>query len=183
MKRFAAALLVATLLVPAIAHADDARDVDIKSSKVTFTIKHVLIEDVSGRVPLLNAAVTLAAGSALPTAIDATLDPRRIDSGDGDRDHVLQGTDWFDTAKYPQWNFTAKKIVATSSTTFVASGTLTIHGQAASVEVHGTIVRGLPKPEYTATATVDRHAFGMSVTRADRLIGNDATIALRIDLQ
>ena len=183
MKMLAAALLAATLLAPAAAHADDARDVDVKASKVTFTIKHVLIEDVTGRVPIVKAAVTLAPNSALPASIDATLDPRRIDSGDGDRDHVLQGSDWFDTAKFPQWTFSAAKIAATSPTTFIANGMLTLHGQTVPAELHGTIVRGLPKPVYTASATVDRHAFGMAVTRADRLIGNEATIALRIELQ
>ena len=43
-----------------------------------------------------------------------------------------------------------------------------------------TLVQRAPHPAYHAVTTVDRHAFGMVVTRTDALVGNEITIVLDV---
>ena len=156
--------------------------VDARRSHATFTVSHLYVGHVSGSVPIVNAGVTLAPDSAIPTEIVATLDPKHIDTHDTDRDVDLQGSDWFDTAKFPTWQFRSNKIAPSSPGAFTSDGTLTVHGVTSPLTLKVTIVRGLPHPLYHAVAHVDRHAFGMQRTTFDPLIGNDVEIVLDIEL-
>ncbi len=56
------------------------------------------------------------------------LDPKRVHTDDPDRDDDLQGPDWFDTAHYPSWTFVSTCVAAGPDDTFVANGTLSVHG-------------------------------------------------------
>lgn len=159
------------------------RNIVVRESHATFTVKHLYLLDVTGTVPIRSGTATFAdAAAAVPTAIEATLDPRHLDTHDGDRDDDLQGPDWFDTKVFPTWTFRSTSIVATSGG-FSANGTLTIHGVAAPITLEVAQIRPFPHPAYHAVGHVDRHAFGMKITPVDGLIGTDITIALDVVLQ
>ncbi len=176
-------VLAVTLCGPG--HAQEAtsdRAVDPGASTASFAVRHLYVQRVTGSVPIVRGTVTLPRASAIPIRIRAELDPRRIKSGDDDRDADLQGPDWFDSKRFPIWTFASTSIVAMGANAFDALGTLTVHGVAAPCTVHAEIVRGLPDPTYRATATIDRHAFGMTITRADALVGRELTLAFTIVL-
>jgi polyisoprenoid-binding protein YceI len=160
--------------------ADDSRAVDVKASHATFAVQHALIERVTGSVPIVAANVTLSANGTTPVAVDATLDPAHINTGDGDRDGDLIGSDWFDTKKFPLWTFKSSRVTPNADGTFGIAGVLTVHGVGVPITLAGSLVHGEPHPAYHATATVDRHAFGMVVTRTDALVGNEITIVLDV---
>jgi polyisoprenoid-binding protein YceI len=160
--------------------ADDTRAVDVKASHATFAVQHALIERVTGSVPIVSANVTVGADGTTPAAVDATLDPAHINTGDGDRDGDLIGSDWFDTKKYPLWTFKSSHVAANPDGTFAIAGVLTVHGVGVSVTLTASLVHGAPHPAYHAVTMVDRHAFGMVVTRTDALVGNDVTILLDV---
>jgi hypothetical protein len=46
--------------------------------------------------------------------------------------------------------------------------------------IPASLVHGAPHPAYHAVTMVDRHAFGVVVTRTDALVGNDVTILLDV---
>jgi polyisoprenoid-binding protein YceI len=160
--------------------ADDAVTVDTKASRATFAVQHVLIERVTGTVPIVSAQLTVGADGATPTAVEATLDPSRINTGDGDRDGDLVGSDWFDTKKFPRWTFKSERVATNPDGTFAIAGVFTAHGVGVPVTLATSLVHGAPHPAYHATATVDRHAFGMVVTRTDALVGNTITITIDV---
>ena len=174
-------LLAALLLCTAVAQAsDDTLTVEVKASRATFFVRHALIQRVTGTVPIVAAEVAVGADGTTPVAVDATLDPARIDTGDGDRDGDLTGPDWFDTKRFPRWTFKSNRSVAKSDGTYAVYGILTVHGVGVPVILATSLVRGTPHPAYHATTTVDRHAFGMVVTRTDALVGTEITIVLDV---
>lgn len=169
----AAASLVGS---PASAARTDA--VDVAHSQARFSVAHVLVSRVDGTVPITSGTVDYGADATLPTHVEATLDPRRIASGDAKRDADLQGPDWFDTAKYPTWRFVGDR-AETAPGGYVVHGELTVHGTAQACDLR---VSALPSANgerrVHAETTVDRHGFGMTRTRADAMVGGRIAIVL-----
>jgi polyisoprenoid-binding protein YceI len=162
-------------------HGNELR-VDPRASKALFKIGHLYLTEVDGTVPILSGTVTLAPGSAIPTRVDAVLDPRGIKTGDDERDGDLQGGDWFETNRFPTWTYTGTAVVPEGPGRFSVTGVLRVHGVAQPVALEANVVRGLPNPLYHAVGHTSRHGFGMTVTRTDALVGDDVTIELDVSL-
>jgi polyisoprenoid-binding protein YceI len=175
-----AGLAIASLLA---AQAPVPRAIDALKSSARFSISHIWVERVSGTVPILDGSVTLAAGSLIPTRVAATLDASKISTDEPDRDRSLESPDFFDAAKFPRWTFASTQIEPTGPGAFEMDGNLTIHGVTRPERLQVT-VRGTPaNPEYRATAQIDRHAFGMTVTRLDPTLGPTADVTLDVVLR
>lgn len=159
------------------------RAIDPAKSKVQFSVSHVFVEHVTGVVPVLRGAVTLEKGSAVPLEVTGVLDATKLATDDSDRNGVLQSPDWFDTAKFPTWTFTSTKITPSDDGTFAMDGSLTIHG--ATQPEHLTVtIGGTPaNPTYRAVGHIDRHAFGMKITRLDPAIGGTVDVTLDVTLK
>jgi polyisoprenoid-binding protein YceI len=186
-----AAPLVLGVLCAAVAFAgrsaavgqDGARAIDPAHSHAAFTVSHLYVTSVSGTLPVSGGTVMLAPGSSVPARIEATLDATKLQTGDPDRDDSLQGPDWFDTKRFPQWTFVSTSITAGAERTFKAAGTLTIHGVAQPVVLDGTVTGPAEHPVYHGSAHVDRHLFGMRVTPMDGTIGSDVAITIGASLR
>jgi len=174
------ALSIAILLASIAA---TPRAIDPARSRASFAVQHIYVERVTGTVPIARGVVTLAEGSTRPLAITATLDATRLRTGDDDRDGVLQTPDWFDTRRFPVWTFTSTEIVATGNDTFGVDGMLTMHGVSVPEHLDVTVTGDAAHPRYRATAHVDRHAFGMAITRLDPVIGGVVDLTLDIAVE
>ena len=176
-----AAALVAGLAFPLAASADQTvAPIDAAHSRAEFAVQHIFIARVRGSVPIVSGSVTL--GDDGPTEVQATLDPKGLSTDDRDRDGDLQGPDWFDTKNFPTWQFKSTRVVPGKDGAFSLEGDLTIHGVTQPVVLQVTTLRTLPHPAYRAVGHVDRHAFGMKMTRSDGLIGTDVELTLDVQL-
>ncbi len=177
-----ATLAIGSLFVLAAA-STQARPIDAAASNAQFSVKHIWVERVTGTVPVLEGSVTLAPDSIIPIAATAVLDATRIHTDEPDRDRALQSSDFFDVARFPHWTFASTKIVPRDATEFEMDGDLTIHGvtqpEKLSVTAEGTPAH----PTYRAIGAIDRHAFGMTITRLDPTIGGSVDVRLQIALK
>jgi polyisoprenoid-binding protein YceI len=178
-----ALMLAAFTALPAAAQSTVRRDIDPAASKARFAVTHIYVERVTGTLPIVSGSVVLPAGSAIPLSVTAELDPARIKSGDDDRDAALQGPDWFDVKHFPTWTFTSTRIAAKSKDAFAMDGTLTIHGVARTEYLEVAIAGTPAHPVYHAAGAIDRHAFGMAVTRLDPVIGGTIDVTLDVTLK
>lgn len=153
--------------------------IDPAKSTATFLVQHVFVERVTGTVPIVSGSIDVAAGTAVPTHVEATLDPAGLKTDEPDRDAALRGADWFDVKQFPTWTFVSTKITPTAKG-FSMEGTLTMHGVPQAEIVDVIITGAADRPSYRATAQIDRHAFGMAKTRLDPAIGGIVTISLQI---
>ncbi len=179
----AGACLALALAAQARAAQTAERAIDPAHSKAAFSVQHIWVERVTGTVPIVAGTVVLNGGSLVPVSVSATLDPAGLNTGEPDRDAALRSADWFDAAKDPQWTFASTSVAATGPQSFTLDGMLTIHGVAKPEELHVTIGGTPAAPVYHATGTIDRKAFGMSVTRLDPVIGNPVEIVLDVALK
>jgi polyisoprenoid-binding protein YceI len=187
LRPLLAAAFVAALAAPALA-ADYV--VDAAHTQATFTVTHLAISRVSGKVPVTAGTVSLAAND-VPTAISMTLSAKDIDTQSADRDRDLRGAEWFETDKFPTMTFTAKSITGTPQALNIA-GDLTMHGVTKPVTFTAkeigkmTDARGRTHVGYSATTTLDRRQWNLNWGRAtpggSLVAGNDVTIDLNVEL-
>jgi polyisoprenoid-binding protein YceI len=178
------AVSLLSLVATVSAAAPAVRAIDPTHSHAQFSVSHIWVEHVTGTVPIASGSVTLAADSMIPTAVTAVLDATRLATDEPDRDRSLKSSDFFDTDKFPQWTFTSTKIVPQGARAFEVDGDLTIHGVTRTERLNVTVVGGSSaSPLYHATTQIDRHAFGMSVTRLDPTIGDTADVTLDVALR
>ena len=157
--------------------------IDASKSVAHFSVTHLWVESVTGTVPVVRGSVTLNPGSAIPTSATAVLDATKILTDTPDRDAALRSPDFFDTQQYPEWTFTSTKIVAHGERAFSMDGMLTIHGVTQPEHLDVTLGGDPNHPAYHAVGKIDRHAFGMKVTRLDPTIGGTADVTLDVILQ
>jgi polyisoprenoid-binding protein YceI len=183
MQRQFLVSILATLALCAADPTATTRAVDPARSKAQFSIQHIFVDRVVGTVAVRSGTVELPPGSAVPTSVTAELDPSRIHTDEPDRDASLESPDYFDVKAFPTWSFASTRIVKTGPQTFEMDGTLTMHGVANAEQFAVTIGGTSAEPTYHATATIDRHAFGMKGSRLDPVIGNTADVTLDVALK
>ncbi|MGA8100309.1 MAG: YceI family protein [Candidatus Cybelea sp.] len=171
--------LVATLAAAAPA----AHAIDPAHSHAQFSVSHIWVERVTGTVPIVSGSVTLAEGSVIPTEVTAVLDATRLVTDEPDRDRALKSPDFFDADKFAQWTFTSTKVVPKSGRAFDVDGNLTIHGVTRPEHLNVTVSGTATNPLYHVTTQIDRHAFGMAVTRLDPTIGGTVDVTLDVALR
>jgi len=180
-------LLAAVIALAAPAFAAEAQTwtVDPVHSFAQFTAKHFGIVPVVGTIPIKSASVKLNAGSQIPVAVSAELDPSQLDTHNGMRDGDLRSPHFFDIASTPAMSFVSTKITGTDPKHFEITGNLTMHGQthpltlASQVVGAGKSPRGRDIIAYSATATVDRTQWGM--TYGPLIVGNSVDISLNVE--
>jgi polyisoprenoid-binding protein YceI len=182
-----AAAFVAALAAPAFA-ADYA--IDPNHTQATFTVTHLAISRVSGKVPVTAGTVVLGA-TDLPTAVSVTFSAKDIDTQSADRDKDLRSPDWFEVDKFPTMTFVSKAITGTPQA-FTMVGDLTMHGVTKPVTLSAktigkmTDARGRTHVGYTATGTLDRREWGLNwghTTPGGALIaGNDVTLDINVEV-
>ena len=187
LRPLLAAALVAALTGPALA-ADYT--VDPAHTQATFTVTHLAISRVSGKVPVTSGTASLGAND-MPTAISMTLSAKDIDTQSADRDRDLRSADWFDTDKFPTMTFVAKSVTGSPQALNIA-GDLTMHGVTKPVTFTAkeigkmTDQRGRTHVGYSATTTLDRRTWGLNWGRTtpggSLIAGNDVSIDLNVEL-
>jgi polyisoprenoid-binding protein YceI len=187
LRSFFAAALFAACTVPALA-ADYA--IDASHTQATFTVTHLAISRVTGKIPLIAGTVSLTE-SGLPTAINTTLSVKDIDTQSADRDRDLRSADWFEVDKYPTMTFVSKSVSGTPQA-FTVVGDLTFHGVTKPVTLTGkelgkvSDARGKTHVGYTAGTTIDRREWGLNWGRTtpggELIAGYDVTVDLNVEV-
>lgn len=101
-----------------------------------------------------------------PDALDAsritvTIDLASADTDDSQRDEMLQGSDFFDTATHPQAVFTSNSIRSLGGDRYRANGTLQLHGVSRPVALTFTLGIDGDTARVKGTSRLDRTQFGV----------------------
>jgi polyisoprenoid-binding protein YceI len=187
LRPLIAAALFAGLAAPAFA-ADYA--VDANHTQATFTVTHLAISRVSGKVPVASGTVTLGS-TDLPTGISVTFSAKDIDTQSADRDRDLRSPDWFEVDKFPTMTFVSKTITGTSQA-FTIVGDLTMHGVTKPVTLTAktlgkmTDARNRTHVGYSASGTLDRRDWGLNWGKTAPggalIAGNDVTLDINVEV-
>jgi polyisoprenoid-binding protein YceI len=160
---------------------------DPSHTEAAFVVRHAGISKVRGTVAVTSGELVLGDDLAA-TSLTATLDPSTVTTGDANRDGHLKSGDFFDVEAFGQWTFASTAVRATSPTSYVITGDLTIHGVTKSVdlavEFAGTAVDpfGNQRAGAEATTTISRKDFGLTWNAALEAGGVLVSDSVKIEL-
>ncbi|MBI3790562.1 MAG: YceI family protein, partial [Gemmatimonadetes bacterium] len=130
-------------------------------------------------------------GDLRTTAVDVTIGTASVDTRMPQRDDHLKSPDFFDVATFPTATFRGTGATKNGHGTWALPGTLTLRGVSQPVTLtvtplgSGTDPWGNTRAAWSATAKLDRRAFGLNWNQAleagGLLVANE--IDLSIDLQ
>src|SRR4051812_18346881 len=84
--------------------------IDPDASSAEFRVRGMFGHQVRGAVPVTGGNVAVTGSPAVPTTIEARLDPASVRTGNDRRDEHLRSADLFDTAAHPEWSFVAESV-------------------------------------------------------------------------
>jgi polyisoprenoid-binding protein YceI len=165
--------------------------IDSAQSSVTFKVKHMSWETISGRFNKVAGTVNYDGKNLRDSAVDAAIETQSIDTNQTKRDDHLRSKHFFDVAEFPNITFKSAKIVPEDGGAFKIKGLISMHGYAREIELDAQPLQemvsldGEKRLVASASTQLNRKDFGISMGFLDKggaLIGDTVQITLNIEL-
>ncbi|GAA5188953.1 YceI family protein [Rugosimonospora acidiphila] len=144
---------------------------DQAHKRVGFVARHMMVSKVRGGFGEASATITVAE-NPLESSVSATIQAGSITSGQEQRDGHLKSGDFLEVEKYPTLEYRSTGVKSFNGTEFLLTGELTIKDVTVpvdlKVELEGVTTNPYGKPVFgfSATAEIDREAFGLTYNMA-----------------
>jgi polyisoprenoid-binding protein YceI len=188
MKRLALLTGVLALAAPLATAQTSTWVPDKAHSEVDFTVLHMSLSNVRGRLGNITGAITTNDADVTKSAVNVTIDTTSVDTGVSMRDNDIKSANLFDVAQFPTATFVSTG-VAKSANGLTVSGNLTLHGVTKPVvlQVQGPTgpVPGMdhkPHTGWSAATTISRSAFGIGSKYPTSMLGDDVKLTIDLDL-
>ncbi len=146
MTAGAAALSIATSLIPSMAHAADTYQLDPNHTYPSFEADHFAGLSIwRGKFTKTTGTVTLDRVAKTGT-VDVSIDPASVQTGNAELDKHLRSDEFFDVAKFPTATYKGTQIVFDGDTPKEVVGTLTLHGVTKPLKLEIDSFRCMPHP-------------------------------------
>ncbi|MCC7384846.1 MAG: YceI family protein [Deltaproteobacteria bacterium] len=183
--------LAGLALAPQLASAS-TWTTDPDHTEVGFSVRHMMISDVTGRFKTANATIQLDDKDATKSKVEVEVDVASIDTRNAKRDDHLRSADFFDAAKMPKMTFKSTSIKKAGKG-FKVTGDLTIRGITKPVTLDVSTLTntvkdpwGMNRRAAVATAKISRKDFGLNWNKALEtggvLVGDEVTITISTEL-
>lgn len=154
---------------------------DTAHSTMLFTIRHVLTPFV-GTFKTFNVTLVWDKENPEKSSVQATLDPKSVNTGIENRDNHLRSADFFDANNHGDWTFNSTKITFKDGQQYVATGTLTARGTTHELDIPFQFLgtKDLGKQGQKAGVTAQ-----FTIKRSDYKLGSDmgGTLSDEVQLQ
>ena len=159
---------------------------DPAQSEVTFTIRHLSISNVQGHFGDVKATIHYNPDNVAQTSVLATVGVNTVDTGESGRDDELNSSDFFDVSRFPTATFVSTSVSKNGDGLWI-HGNLTLHGitrpvvlnvkgPTPPVQGHG----GETRSSFSATATIDRIAFGIGTEYPSAIVGDQVKLQIKL---
>ena len=142
-------------------------DIDPVHSDVSFTVRHMMVSKVRGRLGTFSGEI-VTAPEFTESVVTATVDASSVDTGNAQRDGHIRTADFFEVENHPTWSFRSAAI-RPDGDDYALDGELTIKGVTRpvtfSLEVNGfgPDAYGGTRAGFSATTTINRSDFGVDI--------------------
>ena len=192
-RLFAAALLVPTLVRPAVNKPTPAKavvwNIDKSHSSVNFQIRH-FVSKVRGSFSDFKGAITADPESWEKADIDVVINAPSITTANERRDADLRSANFFSVDTFPTITFKSTKIERKGEDAKIY-GTLTIRGVTKDVVLDGHFngiqknSQGGDRVGFDASTTINRLDYGVKWNRAVEgggvMLGDDVKIEINVE--
>jgi polyisoprenoid-binding protein YceI len=192
MKSLVRVLVVTLALAVAAQASAEVWTIDPAHTIASFTVRHMMITNVTGAFEATAGAIDYTPGNAGATKADITIESKSINTRNARRDTHLRSDDFINVEKYPAITFKSKRVQNVRADGFDMVGDLTIRDVTKEVvlKVDG-IAPPIKDPQgnrrvgANATTTINRKDYGVNYNRALEaggvLIGDE--VKINIELQ
>ena len=150
----------------------------VSSSSVKFKIKNAGFS-IDGTFSGLSAKIIFDTSKGYGNSIDATIESKSVNTGNGTRDGHLKKTDYFDVTGFPTINMKASLFGKETDGSFRGYFKLTMKGKTKDILVPFTFTEKDGKATLKGTFTINRLDFG--VGESSMILSNNATITIEVN--
>ena len=184
-------LLLAAFAAIGFASAQTDWKLDKVHSSITFTVKHMVISNVTGSFKDFAITMKSAKDDFSDATVQSTIKVASLSTDNNMRDNHLKSDDFFNAEKYPEINFKSTSFEKLSDTKYKITGDLTIRDVTKNVTfdavLNGTLKtnRGVLSA-WKATTTINRFDYSLkwnkTIESGGLIVGQDVTITLNLEL-
>ena len=152
----------------AISLSADTYTIDKNHTRVAFTVKHMVINKVTGIFRDFSGTIEYDPKDVTKSAINGTIKVASVDTNNENRDNDLRtGEGFFEAEKYPEITFQSKSIEKKGDG-YVVHGSFTMHGVTKDVAFNATLagpikdMNGNSRLGVEVTGTVNRQDYGIT---------------------
>ena len=120
--------LLAVAFLSTCLYAQTTWKADPMHSKITFTITHMGISDVTGLFKTFEVTANTGKDDFSDATFELSIDAATLNTEVDMRDNHLKSPDFFDVAKYPKMTFKSNSIKKTATDKYQMMGDLTLAG-------------------------------------------------------
>ncbi len=165
---------------------------DTTHSSIAFSVRHLLVAKVRGHFQTWSGTLQLDEKDLAKSSVAIAIDASSVDTNEAKRDAHLRSADFFDVERFPKVTFVSTRVEVESDERLRVTGDLTIRGVThpvtLDVEVGGIMKQdpwGQRRAGFSAHATIDRKAFGVSWNQAldhgGLALGDKVTLAIDVE--
>jgi polyisoprenoid-binding protein YceI len=155
------------------------REWTIVSSNVSFKIKNAGF-NVDGKFGALTATIVFDETKSSGNSIDATIDSKTINTGNGTRDGHLKKEEYFGVDKFPKIQMKATLFTKETNGTFKGFFKLKIKDKTKDVVVPFSFTQKDGKGMFKGTFTINRLDYG--VGESSMVLSDNATITIEVNV-
>ncbi len=155
-----------------------------QASTLQFTARYQQVE-LPGRFDRFDVALGGDPSWPQTLTLQVTVRVDSADMDDPDLNEGIAGPDWFDFAGHPVASFVSDEVRATGPDAFIATGTLTLKGQARPVDVPFEWRAGAGQAHMEGRLSLSRRDFGIGSGDwwDDDTIGDPVTVTFCVTLE
>jgi len=190
MKRIAVILLT-IFVATAFASAQSDWKLDKVHSSITFTVRHMVISEVTGSFKDFVITLKSAKDDFSDAEVQSTIKVGSLSTDNAMRDGHLKSDDFFNAEKFPEINFKSTSFENLGDNKYKITGDLTIRDVTKNVTfnaiLNGTLktARGVLSA-WKATTTINRFDYNLKWSKAletgGLVVGQDVIITLNLEL-
>ncbi len=185
-------LLFAALSNIAIGVGQEEWVADKVHSNVMFTVRHLVISEVTGYFRDFDITVTAKSDDFSGASVDATVKINSIFTDNERRDGHLKSDDFFNVETFPVMKFRSKSFEKIDENKYKITGDLTIRDITKTVTFDATRLGMVSLPQmgtrcgWKVATTTNRFDFGLKWNKAletgGLVVGENVTITLNLEL-
>jgi polyisoprenoid-binding protein YceI len=190
MKRLVV-VFFAIFAVTAFVTAQSEWKFDKVHSSVTFSVRHMVISNVSGNFKDFLVVLKSENEDFSDATVEGTIQVASISTDNDNRDKHLKSDDFFNAEKFPEIKFKSTKFEKLDDNKYKITGNLTMRDVTKEV-IFDAVLNGTLKTDkgllsaWKATTTVNRFDYNLkwskTVETGGLIVGQDVTITLNLEL-
>ena len=184
-------VIIAMLVATAFVSAQSNWKLDKAHSSITFTVRHMVISEVTGSFKDFTVALKSSKDDFSDAEVQSTIKVGSLSTDNAMRDGHLKSDDFFNADKFPEINFKSTSFEKLGENKYKITGDLTIRDVTKNVTFDATL-NGTLKTErgvlsaWKATTTINRFDYNLkwnkTLETGGLMVGQDVIITLNLEL-